>query len=507
MNSKIFCSAKQLLVLAILFILVGFLSSSIIRASNDQALKPQDKVSAISSLDTITCGDVNGIEVPPYGKITLADAVYLWNFLFRGGPAPVPDTCVGDVNGIGGVSVQDWMVIPKYLYKDCDPPADTCCNSGMMKEQPGTDILNSMMTADTNIMMVENTTARPGKQGHEINVSGSWNSELGAYGVVMLFDTSKIDIVEVSTEGTKGENGLVISNYLGNYSPLKVAVHMDSLMPPDSGVLFKVIVNVKETAPLGETDLILINQAGEPPLMNVYSLSNGMVDILPELVNGTLTIGAICGDFNGDGEVTASDIIYVINFLFKGGFLPLCAPAPYLACGDVNSDGDVTVSDVVYLINHLFKGGPEPDCPPAGFLTYYSDCKSLIRKNIIDSIGPDQDCIEYQYDGEGILEINHINAGFNCCPHELAASITVNENVINIEENENLEGAGCHCLCLFDLDLKILNLDPGEYTIRVIEPYLCSEDELLEFNISLSSSPSSGSYCAKRSCYPWGILK
>lgn len=63
------------------------------------------------------------------------------------------------------------------------------------------------------------------------------------------------------------------------------------------------------------------------------------------------------GDANGDGKVTVSDAIYLINYLFKGG----PAPVPFES-GDTNCDGKVTVADVIYLINYLFKGGPEPVC-------------------------------------------------------------------------------------------------------------------------------------------------
>jgi hypothetical protein len=62
------------------------------------------------------------------------------------------------------------------------------------------------------------------------------------------------------------------------------------------------------------------------------------------------------GDANGDKKVSVSDVVYLINYLFKGGPAPL--PAPIV--GDSNCDGKVTVSDVVYLINYLFKGGPPP---------------------------------------------------------------------------------------------------------------------------------------------------
>ncbi|MCJ7782805.1 MAG: SBBP repeat-containing protein [Desulfobacterales bacterium] len=69
------------------------------------------------------------------------------------------------------------------------------------------------------------------------------------------------------------------------------------------------------------------------------------------------------GDANGDGKKTVSDVIFLINYLFKGG------PAPNpVDLGDVNfckqnppvEPGQPTVADVVYLINYLFKGGPAP---------------------------------------------------------------------------------------------------------------------------------------------------
>jgi hypothetical protein len=63
------------------------------------------------------------------------------------------------------------------------------------------------------------------------------------------------------------------------------------------------------------------------------------------------------GDANNDGKMNLTDVIYLVNYLFKGGY----APFPYIR-GDANCDGHVTVADVVYLINYLFKGGPKPAC-------------------------------------------------------------------------------------------------------------------------------------------------
>jgi len=59
------------------------------------------------------------------------------------------------------------------------------------------------------------------------------------------------------------------------------------------------------------------------------------------------------GDANGDGSVTASDIFYLINYLFAGGTQPV-------GSADANGDGTVTAADIFYLINYLFAGGPAP---------------------------------------------------------------------------------------------------------------------------------------------------
>lgn len=63
------------------------------------------------------------------------------------------------------------------------------------------------------------------------------------------------------------------------------------------------------------------------------------------------------GDCNNDGGINAADVVYLINYLFQGGF----APDP-LEIGDANCDGVVDAGDIVYLINYLFQGGDPPGC-------------------------------------------------------------------------------------------------------------------------------------------------
>ena len=64
------------------------------------------------------------------------------------------------------------------------------------------------------------------------------------------------------------------------------------------------------------------------------------------------------GDPNADFKINVTDVIYLINYLFKGG----PPPVPGLFSADVNCDSLRNVTDVIYLVNYLFKGGPKPGC-------------------------------------------------------------------------------------------------------------------------------------------------
>jgi len=65
---------------------------------------------------------------------------------------------------------------------------------------------------------------------------------------------------------------------------------------------------------------------------------------------------AKAGDANGDGSVNLTDIVFEVNYIFKG------APTPSPLCsGDVDGSGTSgDLEDIFYLINYVFHGGPSP---------------------------------------------------------------------------------------------------------------------------------------------------
>ncbi len=67
----------------------------------------------------------------------------------------------------------------------------------------------------------------------------------------------------------------------------------------------------------------------------------------------------LCGDANYDDIVDVGDVVYLVNYLYRGG-----PPPVPLEAGDANNDLVVDVGDVVYIINYLYRGGSTPICFP-----------------------------------------------------------------------------------------------------------------------------------------------
>jgi len=79
---------------------------------------------------------------------------------------------------------------------------------------------------------------------------------------------------------------------------------------------------------------------------------------LATLVSEAYTIGYVVGDPTRDGIINIADVLFLINYLYKGGEAPDPAET-----GDVTCDGITNIDDVVFLINYLYKHGPAPPDP------------------------------------------------------------------------------------------------------------------------------------------------
>jgi hypothetical protein len=142
-------------------------------------------------------------------------------------------------------------------------------------------------------------------------------------------------------------------------------------------------------------------------------------------------------------------------------------------------------------------GCDETSETPEGALADYSSCKNFLDETDTQAFAFEdgQECVEYDFSDDGILYLKHINADFNCCPDSLDGVVSVEENIITIEE-QAVVTSPCDCECLYDLNYEIFNLEPGVYTLAL------DQIEDLRIDLDLVSEPS-GTFCVPRETYPW----
>ncbi len=63
----------------------------------------------------------------------------------------------------------------------------------------------------------------------------------------------------------------------------------------------------------------------------------------------------VCGDADGSGFISVSDVVFLINYIFDGG----AAPTPLLKA-DADCNGSITISDAVRIINYIFASAAAP---------------------------------------------------------------------------------------------------------------------------------------------------
>jgi hypothetical protein len=72
----------------------------------------------------------------------------------------------------------------------------------------------------------------------------------------------------------------------------------------------------------------------------------------------------LCGDINNDYMIGLEDVVYLINYIFKGG-----PPPDPQDCADSDCSGSVNLVDAVYLVRYLYSGGQAPcDTDNDGFM-------------------------------------------------------------------------------------------------------------------------------------------
>jgi hypothetical protein len=151
-------------------------------------------------------------------------------------------------------------------------------------------------------------------------------------GSIGIYDTTQ----DLNGDGIPEDNAIILNGLAGEYG-----VRLESRTGTTDSSKFTLSVRIDG------------NQALEPSDYQNATVSSLGTTIPQEVSYTACTIRT--GDVNSDEAWTASDIIYLVNFVFKSGPSPLVN-----GTGDVNCSNTVSSADIIYLVNFVFKSALSP---------------------------------------------------------------------------------------------------------------------------------------------------
>jgi hypothetical protein len=174
----------------------------------------------------------------------------------------------------------------------------------------------------------------------------------------------------------------------------------------------------------------------------------------------TMTITVISlppGDFDEDGEVNCDDLrVLALAFMSKSGednWNPDC---------DISDPNDEVIDGQDFGVFYMdWEGCGDP--PPEPAMSYnIEDCDSA------KAAGPDKDALRFSATVEGNYILFEDMMVANCCPDELLLEMTVDGDLITVNEIEHTS-MPCLCLCDFPVTATLGPFAPGTYTLEVYE--------------------------------------
>lgn len=250
-------------------------------------------------------GDVNGD-----GRTwTLADLVYLINYLFGEGAAP-PNPIDADVDGFPGINMGDVVHFSDYFISgDCWPQP----YAGVGVRQRGQIRFSADLIFSMESGLLDTT---------RVTILENGGPELSGM-VIPLSFASQPDEVQVTLDGVSFDGSILESSGVG--------FEIDNVNKT-------VLLRFSGQVPVGTTGLVATLYFTKTSDGNPFALS--VTDISPS--HSLMLIGRACS-----GGAPSNDRIFVpeISLALKG---------------DVNCDGVVNVADAIYITNYLYRGGPPP---------------------------------------------------------------------------------------------------------------------------------------------------
>ena len=298
------------------------------------------------------CGDVDCS-----GKLNVGDGVTLLHYLYGGGPIPVSGLETANWDDYQGLTIRDIEQCFCYAFLDCvplcppsNPPFSVAVDSECRLFY--TDRVPAGVSQASLALTLHTPDPPGGIFGYAFPVRIRIDGQVPVIDSVLFTvkpsGSDAVGFAEYSVYSDSGYLAMGAIYIFGIESAEAIATIYATV--PSAPYEQQVSANWVKLSPL---------QAPAPD-SSIFPVLDRLLDGVEPVLIPHCCIAA--GDANDDGVVNISDVVFLINDVFRDGPVPPCSSQ-----GDANGNGMLNLDDAVHVINYVFKGGPAPVCGPQAF--------------------------------------------------------------------------------------------------------------------------------------------
>ncbi len=304
--------------------------------------------------------------------------------------------------GRGAASLDSILLLPVYLEVPCNDSTFTAISSDeiggpayawVSAKDSGVKIDNALFYNPAENLVYDNGSVGPIAIGFDFPFYKNYYDSfyVGVNGALSFTDT------EVNVSGGYSTLSIPGVPFTSLIAPFWVDLYLDTDAVPEAGIYIyqnssndTTVIEWYRVAALAPEDDTLINfevmltsdgnilyqykSVGYSGLENLalvgvaeidcnsfeYLNAADSIELIPHdaeaiLMKNHLYFGQT-GDANGGNDgVDISDLVWIVDFIFTGGF----SPVPFDA-GDLDCSDSVDISDLVFIVDFIFTGGPAP---------------------------------------------------------------------------------------------------------------------------------------------------
>lgn len=253
-----------------------------------------------------------------------------------------------------GYTFSGWSEIPATM-----PAHDVEVNGSFVKTEepgnPGSDIEpDTDISAFDNVIYIQNQEVRADGQ-FVIPVRMNNTAAITAFqftltlpeGITIARNDKGKNLIALD-EDCKADSHTISSNVLPDGSVTVACLSLESEpFYGNDGVVVNITVDIPADMADGDYAVILKN-------IEMTSPNNAKYNV--DRVKSTMSvISVLPGDVNGDGSITISDAVGIVNFVIMTNTAGLNEKA-----ADANGDGSVSITDAVFVVNEVIHSGFAP---------------------------------------------------------------------------------------------------------------------------------------------------